>query len=289
MAKKKAKKREKELVDIDDQNQQLGRAENTKDRRRRKKWTHEDRGSAQELPGKKFDEWVWNSPDGETISIPVRVVKEKKRRAADANTLRTYFQVVMPEFAINETETDIESLRQNVFKALEVPFAIDWEPFLLVRVSGRDHPVKRKHWKAWGLREPSKQQDRHRHWDEELLDGALETEIHVEEWELGQTANGRKVSRPVREPHTWAEPSIRKEWPKILKEEEDWDGYTNCVMLPNTEDNRTALLELIRQLSAFREQLDALLNPKTVEANFKLAVQRMAKALPKPRRKKKDG
>ncbi|KKL74360.1 hypothetical protein LCGC14_2065680, partial [marine sediment metagenome] len=279
------------LVDIAEQNQQLEEAERTKGRRRRSRFTSKDKGDAQTLPGKKFDEWVWRSPLGDEVKIPVRVVKERERRYSSVrdrhvkgDTKLTYFQVVMPEYAINEADTDIESLREKVFKAIEVPFEIEWEPYLFIEIEGGDYPLKTVMWKEWGLREPTEAQTKYD--DNDGLNGKLEIEIEVSEWELGTTKQGRKVSRSLR--HSKRLYQVRKGWPEEEAEGTSFNGYCNKVLLPNTPENRLALESLIQGISAFREQLDRLLHPDVAAKLFQEAAKRVVKALPAPKKEKRQ-
>jgi len=292
MSKKKRKKRVEAtpLVDIDEQNRQLEEAERSKGRRRTSRYTREDKGSAQLLPGKKFDEWLWRSPLGDEVKIPVRVVKERGGRYDAArgkyvkgDTKLTYFQVVMPEYAINESDTDIESLREKVFEAIEMPFEVEWKPHLFIEIEGRDHPLKTAMWKDWGLREPAKDQTKHD--DDDGLNGKLEIEIEISEWELGTTRQGRKVSRSLRQGHR--QYRVQKGWPEEEVEGTSYSGYCNKVLLPDTHENRVALESLIQGISAFREQLDSLLHPEVAAKLFQAAAKRVVKALPAPKTRRK--
>lgn len=287
MPKKKIKKKEEEsLVPIGEQNRQLKDAETTRGLRKRSRYGSKDTGDAQKFPGKKFDEWQWISPDHETIKIPVRLVKEKGR-CKDAKTEKTYFQVVLPEYTINESDTDIEKLRQKVFKAIEVPFEIEWTEYFLIRVEGEDHQLKMRYWQEWGLRKPSDAQSRHVRQDFEGSSGRLEIKIRVEEWALGTTRGGRKVSRVLADAWGSGEKVICKDWPEEQAEAEDFSGFTNTVLLPITPENRLALIRLIRSLSQFREQLDKLLHPDNAAKAFQLEAANLLKALPAPRRGKR--
>lgn len=293
MAKKRANARHRRATDreregvsisLHEQNDQIAEAAETAGNRRTSAFGRKDKGSAQKLPGKKFDEWVWYSPDNEEIKIPVRVVQEKELHLEDYQTLagstaRTYFQVVMPEYVINEYDTDIEELRGKVFAAIEKPFEISWTNVLVIEISGQDHPLKWEKYKDWELREPSSKQ--FRLGEQVGLGGKIEISLAVERWEIGTTRNGRKVSRKrdsERNNH------IRKGWPEAVEAGENFSGFYNKVVLPDTEDNRTALEALIQGLSAFREKLDELIHPERAEKLFRSAANKLARAITGPRK-----
>ena len=288
--------------EIEQQNQQLAEAATSKDRRKTKRFTGQDLGSNQKLPGKVFDVWKYRTPDLQELEISVRVVHEKltkgdtedrDRRGRDQNrevqTEGTYFQVIIPEYAINEVDTDIERMRQKVFKLLETPFEIKWERYLRIELTAQDHNLAFLLWKEWGLPvKPAKHHDTaYGAEDEPKLNGSIEIDLKVEEWELGTTKDGRHVSRrlgPAGRP-SYYEPEIRKGWPVVEAEEGTWHGNERKVLLPYTNANAAALTAIIQGMTRLKAQLESIMHPDNVAERFALAASKM-RMLPAPEPKK---
>ncbi len=275
---------------MEEQNRQLAQAKSSEGRKRHSRYGGKDLGSAVVLPGKQFDTWRYETPDNQLLEIPVRVVKQSRKgegrgRGQDKalGTEQTYFQVVLPNYAINEIDTDIERLRQTVWKLLEVPFQIEWKPYLRIEFTAADHNLVFAMWEQWELPEKPL---RHRNTDygvekEPRLNGKFELSLEIEEWELGTTKDGRQVSRIIGKGGSRWEPEVRKGWPEVETENGGWFGDRVKVLIPHTAENEAALIEILRNLTVLKARLQTITRPDMIEKHFALAASKF-KMLPAP-------
>lgn len=258
--------------------------------------------------GKAFDTWIYHAPGGDPLKIPVRVVKEKKA-GRNGETEVTYFQVMLPAYVIDETDTDLEQLRKKVFAALAVPFEITWQPFYHIEVKGDWHPQAYRHMVAWKLEnrsEMARNQRWHRAYDDDydrgvsrvhLLNGDTAVELAITEYDFGTTKDGRQVhrrrsgktvrqlrpgkSRSHRSSYVY-EGVIGKGWPEAVVNDQRFDGRCVQANIPITPETTAALTAIVRNMALLKQQLDTLLHPDVAFKNLLSVAKHMPQALAAP-------
>lgn len=235
---------------------------------------------------KKIDEWEWKKPGVATIKVPVYL-----------NTGRfgpVDFSVELPELNIVEHNPDIAALQKVVFAILEGQYKIEWQPFFLVKYSGKHTVMTFVQSKGGGTCFQVEDWDVHfeEHRlakglpNEEDMHGArpfhesMEFSLGIEEVLLGTYPSGEKCWR-----HRHAA-SISHDWPstnvKASKKGGHWDPDVQAL-LPATMENRRGLHELLQAFARMDLKLMELLNQGSLQQTLQQIIKQVGLlALPAP-------
>ncbi len=188
-------------------------------------------------PGKKITNWVFDEK-GVALAIEVRMIVVKDRHDADDG--KTKFVVVMPEYEIEDKDTDIDVLKTRVFEALAKSARPDWRKMLYVTIT-------------------TKTGNPHDSYNDSKL-AKSEIEFACGALEIATRPNGVKIYR-------WENnDNICEEWPETGKVKRYYgSGNRVGALIPDTPEHRRAIAEIAGGFEKIMERLNALLMPEEIE------------------------
>jgi hypothetical protein len=201
---------------------------------------------------RKIITWRYDDGAGTTLDIPVYQV---------TNQGGIWLRVDIPALDIREENSDINLLRERVFAAIKGRLVLKWEPYLQISVSGR----------AWNLDDFA---------EATQINPSLscEIEVRVSRIEIATRPDG---SQCYREPGM--DSRIHEGLPGPGDGGVDDEQQDARSRIPDTRENRQALVDLGHAFSRLGRDLCDWLGPERVEAAVaQLAAEKTLAGLPAP-------
>lgn len=193
---------------------------------------------------KKIDTWKYeDTKNGVEHTIDVLMVTKKSQYGAGSVTFRA-------ECATADVEienSDVNELRKLVWAEIREKTAIEWRPYLYIRVSGGGSSYRLEN---DGIGEQSRCE--------------AQLHVHVDVYHLAEHG-GKKWRR-----QNYAGYGASEGWPKTGHIEREWAGsepYT-ASLVPDTAENRAALAELFKAMQKLNERVKTLFGPEQIKATL---------------------
>ncbi len=206
---------------------------------------------------KKMDDFKFNLK-GETILVPVWLVKVQ---SDFEDQRKVYFKAKFDKAGFEETDTDINKLRETMLKKIKEWYTIEWSLYVMVRAQAK----------------------RTNEWHE--------VEFGYDFYALGKRPDGTEVFQEVPEPwggcemhESWLdeagfwngkwkkeytygrEPSVGR--PKEGRDESGWDKDVMKALLPATRETVNTILAFEMRLKAFGEEMMRRFSPAYVRGTL---------------------
>lgn len=219
---------------------------------------------------KKVETWKWRAP-GSTKDVEIVV----RLGYADSRQRDPKFFVSLPDFDINDCDTDIGVLQKRVYEVLKGRYTIEWRRVFYITYGSR-HPVQKTEWDGEGQKlevtgietwEQHVEEKITRYGDAKDFPTArdfryeFQDQFEVQEIELGTYPDGTKCHRDGGK--------LQSGWPDTTNVWMDIDSHQTRnrnigVFIPATVENRKALHLLFQAFADLDLRLRHILGHDTL-------------------------